>query len=203
MCTSLISCSAETILQDEQKIIENSQNDQEIIQNSQVQAEELADASTFLYEAFLENKISVANPYAEDINLTVMDDKKYESEFEDTQKKYAYVDVNGDENPELILKISSYPSELMYILGIYDNKLICFDVFETHTKNIAFGVYDYGSVWMIQDYDSFEMTLYTYTADRQPIETRHFTEENKADITAYEGEEPEWINWQYDKNIIT
>ncbi len=47
---------------------------------------------------------------------------------------------------------------------------------------------------MIQDYNSFERTLYTYTADGQPIETGHFTEENKADITAYEGEEAEWIN---------
>ncbi len=112
-----------------------------MIQNSQVQIEGLADTKALLYEAFLENKINVTNPYAEDMNLTVIDDKKYESECEDTQKKYAYVDVNGDENPELILKISSYPSELMYILGIYDNELICFDVFETHTKNIAFGVY--------------------------------------------------------------
>lgn len=48
--------------------------------------------------------------------------------------EYAYVDVNGDENPELIFKISSNTSELMYIWGICDNELVCFDVFETHTR---------------------------------------------------------------------
>ncbi len=157
---------------------------------------ELTDARDVQYEAFLKNEISVTNPYVEGMNLTVMDDKEYESEFEDAQKKYAYVDVNGDENPELIFKISSYPSELMYILGIYDNQLVCFDVFETHTKNIAFGVYDYGYVWEVQDYDGFGMTFYTYTADGQRIQARHFTKENEADIAAYEGEEPEWIDWQ-------
>lgn len=158
----------------------------------------LANLAAMMYEAFLKNEASVTNPYVEGMNLTVMDDKGYESEFEDAQKKYAYVDVNGDENPELIFKISSYPSELMYILGIYDNELVCFDVFETHTKNIAFGVYDYGFVWEVQNYDGFEMTYYTYTADGQPVEARRFTEENEADIAAYEGEEPEWIDWQYD-----
>ena len=190
VCISLISCSTDDIPQDEQKMT----------QSPQIQTEELADNRDLLYEAFLKNETSVTNPYVEGMNLTVMDDKEYESEFEDAQKKYAYVDVNGDENPELIFKISSYPSELMYILGIYDNKLVCFDVFETHTKNIAFGVYDYGFIWEVQDYDGFEMTFYTYTADGQPMEVKHFLEENEADIAAYEGEEPEWIDWQYDGN---
>lgn len=149
-----------------------------------------------LYEAFLKNEIGVPNPYVEGMDLTVMDDKNYESEFEDVWKKYAYVDVNDDGNPELILKIGSNPSELMYILGIYDDELVCFDVFETHTKNIAFGVYDYGFVWEMQDYDGFGMTFYTYTAEGKPVEARHFTEENEADIAAYEGEEPQWIDWQ-------
>lgn len=31
------------------------------------------------------------------MNLTVMDDKNYEFEFEDATKKYAYVDVNADD----------------------------------------------------------------------------------------------------------
>ena len=190
VCISLISCSTDDIPQDEQKMT----------QSPQIQTEELADNRDLLYEAFLKNETSVTNPYVEGMNLTVMDDKEYESEFEDAHKKYAYVDVNGDENPELIFKISSYPSELMYILGIYDNKLVCFDVFETHTKNIAFGVYDYGFIWEVQDYDGFEMTFYTYTADGQPMEVKHFLEENEADIAAYEGEEPEWIDWQYDEN---
>ena len=169
---------------------------QEPIQNQQGQTEELTNDRNPLYEAFLKNEISVANPYVEGMELTVMDDEKYESEFEDAQKKYAYVDVNGDENPELIFKISSYPSELMYLLGVCDNELVCFDVFETHTKNMSFGVYDYGLVWEVQDYDGFVMYVYSYTADGRRMEARSFTKENEADIAAYEGEDVEWIDWQ-------
>lgn len=168
-------------------------DEQETMQNRQGQTEESTDAGNSLYEAFLKNEISVANPYVEGMNLTVMDDKNYESEFEDAQKKYAYVDVNADDSPELIFKISSDTSDLMYILGICDNELICFDVFESHTRNISFGVYDYGLVWEIQNYDGFEMTLYSYTADGQQMRARHFTEGDEADIAAHEGEEPEWI----------
>lgn len=76
-------------------------------------------------------------------------------------------------------------------------KNICFDVFESHTRNISFGVYDYGLVWEIQNYDGFEMTFYSYTEDGQQVRARHFTEENEADMAAHEGEEPEWIDWQY------
>lgn len=149
-----------------------------------------------MYEAFLKNEIGVPNPYVEGMDLTVMDDKNYESEFEDVWKKYAYVDVNDDGSPELIFKICSNPSGLMYILGIYNDELMCFDVFETHTRNIAFGVYDYGFVWEIRDYDGFEMTFFSYTADGKPVEARRFTEANRADIAAHEGEDVEWIDWQ-------
>lgn len=176
--------------------IQEASNEQETMQSPQAQTEESADGGNTLYEAFLKNESSVANPYVEGMQLTVMDDKNYESEFEDAQKKYAYVDVNSDDNPELIFKISSDTSELMYILGICDNELICFDVFESHTRNISFGVYDYGLVWEIQNYDGFEMTLYSYTADGQQMRAKRFTEENEADIAACEGEEPEWIDWQ-------
>ncbi len=189
--------------QGDQGSVQTSQNDQEPGQSpqdnqqpSQDQTEEAEYAGDFLYEAFLKNEISVSSPYVEGMDLSVMDDTKYDSEFEEAQKKYAYVDVNGDDNPELIFKISSYPSELMYILGVCDNELICFDVFETHTNSIGFGVYDYGFVWQAQRYDGFEMVFYTYTADGQPMEARRFTEENDADIAAYEGKEPEWFDWQ-------
>lgn len=171
-------------------------DEQEAIQNQQSQTKESTDAGNSLFEAFLKNEVSVANPYVEGMNLTVMDDKNYESEFEDAQKKYAYVDVNADDNPELIFKISSDTSELMYILGICDNELICFDVFESHTRNISFSVYDYGLVWEIHNYDGFEETFYSYTADGQQVRARYFTEENEADLAAYEGEEPEWIAWE-------
>lgn len=160
------------------------------------QTESVSDAGNPLYEAFLKNEIGVANPYVEGMKLTVMDDEGYESEFENAWKEYAYVDVNVDEKPELIFKISSNLSELMYIVGICDNELVCFDVFETHTKNIAFGVYDYGMVWEVRNYDGFEKTFYSYTTDGQPVEARRFTQEDGADIAAYEGEDVEWIDWQ-------
>lgn len=171
-------------------------DDQEMIPDSQEQTKEVLDAGNPLYEAFLKNEIGVANPYVEGMELTVMDDEGYESEFENAWKEYAYVDVNGDEKPELIFKISSNLSELMYIVGICDNELVCFDVFETHTKSIAFGVYDYGMVWEVRNYDGFEKTFYSYTIDGQPVENRRFTQEDGADIAVYEGEDVEWIDWQ-------
>lgn len=179
--------------EDGQKPTQTPQDKPEMTQAPQVSTGGLSDTGNSQYEAFLKNEISVTNPYVEGMDLTVMDDKKYESEFEDAQKRYAYVDVNDDENPELIFKITSYPSELMYILGICNNELVCFDVFETHTKNIAFGVYDYGLVWEVQNLDDFGMTVYSYTADGQRMQARHFTQEDGADLAAYEGEEPEWM----------
>lgn len=175
-----------------QEAVEESQKDKVslVIEN----IDDTDEAQNAQYEAFLRNETSVANPYVEGMNLTVMDEKNYESEFEDAKKKYAYVDVNNDDNPELIFKMSSETSELMYILGICDDELVCFDVFESHTRSIDFGVYDYGLVWEMRDYDGFEMTFYSYTTDGQPMEARRFTEENEADLAAYEGEEPDWID---------
>ncbi len=175
-------------------------DEQEMLPDSQEQTEDVSEAGNPLFEAFLKNEIGVANPYVEGMELTVMDEKNYESEFEDAQKKYAYVDVNNDDNPELIFKISSNLSELMYILGVCDNELVCFDVFETHTKNIAFGVYDYGLVWEVRNYDGFEKTFYSYTTDGQPLEARRFTDEDGADIAAYEGEDVEWTAWQQEQS---
>lgn len=186
-------------IEDTEEVEDTEENDDiEEMQNTHTAG--LMDTTNQQYEAFLHNEISVANPYVEGMNLTVMDDERYETEFEDAKKRYAYVDVNDDGAPELIFKITSASSELMYILGMCDNELTCFDVFESHTRSIDFGVYDYGFVWEIQDYDGFEMTFYTYTADGEPVEARRFTEENEADIAAYEGEEPEWTEWQYDGN---
>lgn len=184
-------------IDDEDEVQKKDNTNSTEIPKEKGQTDESTNAGNPLYEAFLKNETSAANPYVEGMELTVMDDEKYESEFENARKKYAYVDVNADDNPELIFKISSDTSELMYILGICDNELICFDVFESHTRNISFGVYDYGLVWEIQNYDGFEMTFYSYTEDGQQVRARHFTEENEADMAAHEGEEPEWIDWQY------
>ena len=153
-----------------------------------------------LYEAFLQNEIHVENPYVEGTYLTVMDDEDYESEFENPEKKYALVDVNNDEEPELIFVISSSPSKLMYILGICNNELTCFDVFETHTKSISFGVYDYGFVWKCENYDKYTMTYYGYNAEGQPSQARVLTEGDEATIAAHEGEEPDWESVNHSSN---
>ena len=77
----------------------------------EIQAEEEADRNS-LYEAFLKNEISVANPYVEGDVLSVMSDEDYDGEFDGAEKKYAFVDVNMDDKEELVFKISAYPSEL-------------------------------------------------------------------------------------------
>lgn len=35
------------------------------------------------------------------------------------------------------------------------------------------------------------------------MQARHFTQEDGADLAAYEGEEPEWMDWQYDGISLT
>ncbi len=148
------------------------------------------------YELFLKNEsFIVRSPYDENVILTVMDDRKYESEFKNAKKSYALVDVDKDGWTELIFRISAYPSELMYIIGVYSEELVCFDVMETHTKNISFGVYDSGYVWWSQNYDGYEKIFYTYTTDGKREEVIRFTEEDEAEMAAYEGEEPEWFDW--------
>ena len=148
-----------------------------------------------LYEAFLKNEISVANPYVEGDSLSVMSDEYYESEFDGAEKKYAYVDVNMDGEKELIFDISAYPSELMIIVGVCNEELVCFDVMETHTSSMSFGVYDYGMVWWGQSYDGFERKFYTYTEEGKPELVRTFTKEDDADMAAHEGGELEWHDW--------
>lgn len=148
-----------------------------------------------LYEVFLKNEISVANPYVEGDSLSVMSDEDYESEFDGAEKKYAYVDVNMDGEEELIFDISAYPSELMIIVGVCNEELVCFDVMETHTSSMSFGVYDYGMVWWGQSYDGFERKFYTYTEEGKPELVRTFTKEDDADMAAHEGGELEWHDW--------
>ncbi|MBO5228903.1 MAG: M56 family metallopeptidase, partial [Lachnospiraceae bacterium] len=128
------------------------------------------------YEAFLRNEISVQSPYDPNDRLSVMDDKKYETEFVNAKKSYALVDVNGDERPELIFKmVGDYPSVLMYIFGSTHNELVCYDVFETHTNKMAFGVYDYGLVWWHQNYDGDVWEYYSYTAEGKKELVNRFT----------------------------
>ena len=135
-----------------------------------------------LYAAFLRNEISVANPYAQEEEyispyLSFFDDRQYAPEhvFETSWKYFALVDVNQDGNPELAFKICNSPSELLYLLGVCDNELICFDVFETHTTHIGFDVYDNGnSYWGQNSYETNETIYYTYTSEGKARELIHF-----------------------------
>lgn len=145
-----------------------------------------------IYEAFLNNEISVANPYVDGDTLSVMTDEDYDGEFDGAEKRYALVDMNSDEQEELIFKITAYPSELMMILGVSEGELICFDVMETHTSSIVFSVYDFGLAWKDESYDHFVRSIYHYGVHGEPSLIRTFTEGDEASMETFAGDEPEW-----------
>lgn len=130
-----------------------------------------------LYEAFLNNEISVANPYVEGGVLSVMDDEDFE--FTNAKKEYTLLDVNSDGAEELIFRMKEDYSNIMYILGVSGEELVAFDVYITHSKSMAHGVYDNGIVWWGQNYDGEEEVFYTYTSDGTPRELIHFVKENE------------------------
>lgn len=139
-----------------------------------------------LYAAFLRGEISVANPYvaegASNTELSFSDDRDYEDEHFTFHKSFALVDVSGDGNPELVFQMTDSPSKLMYILGVYNGELICFDVFETHTSRMGFGVYDNGVVY---DYNEEQELYCTYTDDGKARELIHFVAEEDGRISYY------------------
>lgn len=180
-----------------------------------------------LYAAFLRNEISVHNPFVTGDELSFFDDRKYSQEentFENAAKCFSLVDVNNDSVSELVFKIYDYPDVLMYILGVQRDKLICYDVHETHTSHMAFGIYDNGVVTWGQNYDGDEEIYYSFDSEGKPCELIHFVREETAFdsdlyydyyyldgdettkcilqsnreyenlISTYEGEEPEWFS---------
>lgn len=180
-----------------------------------------------LYAAFLRNEISVKNPFVpEDSDyseLSFFDDRDYEDEHLVFRKSFSLVDVNGDGNAELVFRMIDSPSELMYILGVCDNELICFDILLTHTTHMAFGVYDNGIVYWGQNYDGDETIYYTFNDKGKEHELIHFVREENSDsdlyyhyyylegneesqinlqsneeyenlVSSYDGEEPEWFD---------
>ena len=179
-----------------------------------------------LYAAFLQNEISVENPYVQegygyDTELTYFDDRlEYDDHF---WKSFSLVDVNKDGDQELVFKMYNSPSEVVYILGVQDQKLICYDILETHTTHLAFFVYDNGIVEWGQNYDGEEVRYYTFAEDGKEHELIHFIREADSDsdlnydyyylegnkeaqyslqsdeeyeslVSSYEGEEPEWFD---------
>ena len=141
-----------------------------------------------LYAAFLRNEISVKNPFVPedsgyDTELSFDDDREV---YEDTfWKSFSLVDVNDDGNPELIFKMYNSPSEVVYILGVQNEKLICYDVLITHTTHISFSVYDNGIVRWGQNYDGEEGRYYTFTEDGKEHELIHFIREADSDSDLY------------------
>ncbi|MDE5590316.1 MAG: DUF4303 domain-containing protein, partial [Acetatifactor sp.] len=162
-----------------------------------------------LYAAFLRNEISVKNPFVPEdddrynTELSFFDDRDYEDEQIVFWKSFSLVDVNSDGNAELVFKMINSPSELMYILGVCGNELICFDCFETHTSHIGFGVYANGVVY---DYDDEQELYCTYTDDGNIHELIHFVLEENGRISYYlEGNQNNKIslqNWDEYKDFI-
>lgn len=144
-----------------------------------------------LYAAFLKNEICVKNPFAvegaADFNteLTFWDDKEYDSGFEIAQKYFSLVDVNNDDKPELIFKMVDSPSELLYLLGVQNEKLVCYDLHETHTTHMGFHIYDNGVVCRGQNYDGSEEEYYTFGSDGSCQSFYHFIKEEGSETELY------------------
>lgn len=185
-----------------------------------------------LYAAFLRDELSVKNPFVPEgdeynTELSFFDDREYSQNF---KKSFSLVDVNNDGEPELVFKMIDSPSELVYILGIQDDELICYDIHETHTSRMAFTVYDNGIVRWEQGYDGAEAIYYTYTDGGKSHELIHFVREESSDsdlrydyyylegneknrfnlrsdeeyedlVSSYKGEEPEWFACKFFADI--
>ncbi len=143
-----------------------------------------------LYAAFLLNELSVENPfvpegYGYSTELTYFDDRvDYDAHF---WKSFSLVDVNNDDAPELVFKMYDSPSEVVYILGVQDEKLICYDILETHTTHAGFFIYDNGIVKWGQNYDGEGERYYTFTEDGKERELIHFIREADSDSDLYYG----------------
>lgn len=140
-----------------------------------------------LYAAFLRNEICVENPFVAEDNLTFFDEKDYEPEstFLEPPKSFSLVDVNDDGVAELIFDMKDGVDELMYILGVQNDGLVCYDIFETHTFRMSFTIYDNGCSWWGQNYDGGESVYYTYTDDGKACELIHFVKEESSETDLY------------------
>lgn len=176
-----------------------------------------------LYAAFLRDEISVVeNPYAGyNAELSFFDDREiYEGSF---RKSFSLVDVNHDNAPELVFRMTDSPSDVVYILGVQDDQLICYGIEETHTMHMGFSIYDNGIVTWGQNYNGEEERYYTFTEDGKEHELIHFVRDAGSDsdlyydyyylegnkeswfslqdneayeslVSSYQGEEPEWFD---------
>lgn len=138
-----------------------------------------------LYVDFLQGKISATHSYfyegekrEVECNFHLQGEYDDEGWLEEARKSFALVDVNGDGEPELIFRIQSAPDELMYVLGVNsEQELLCYDVFETHTSRMGFGVQKNGIVYWDQYHTGAEVKLYTYGLEGEPREVLHLVKE--------------------------
>ena len=161
-----------------------------VIDNEDLSISSETDAKTYLsdldihplYASFLRNEISVANPHvaegASNTELSILDDREYDSTFDNPEKGFYLLDLTGDGCPELLFEIRNRwgSDRLLYILGIRDDELICYDLFETHTSHIGFAVYDNGVVesgYRFQDGEA-DSVYYRYNTDGSTYELIHF-----------------------------
>lgn len=141
------------------------------------------------------------NPYNPEVPISFFQEEYYEQETDTFNKKtltkyFTLVDVNSDNCEELIFSIKDGLDEIMVILGIVDQKLIVFDVFETHTSHISFTIFDHGIVMAGQNYDGEEYKYYSYDRYGKP------KEEFDSISTQYQGALPVWHNLNEYSDIV-
>lgn len=139
-----------------------------------------------LYEGFLRGERRVSNvlPGIEADSLGIYDDRDFYGEIY-ADREFALVDVNHDGDLELIFRMGSSPSDILYLLGVGEDELVCFDIFETHTTHIAFDLYDNGIATWGQNYDGEEEVYYAYGEDGGARELIHFMKEDDSDSGKY------------------
>lgn len=109
--------------------------------------------------------------YAEENNKT---------EFTSPHKQFALCDITGDGREELIFKIQDDPEELLFMIGIRDQELICYDMWETHTPRIGFKLYDNGVLCFGQTHTKAEEIFYKYDENGAASELLHFGRDEEA-----------------------
>lgn len=106
-----------------------------------------------LYFSFLHGEIQLpnsANEGKEGYNqiISVLANEEYEdNQFEGAKKFFALCDMNKNGTDELIFRMEANKYLLIYILGIQDNELTCYDTFENHTSGISeYEIYENGYI---------------------------------------------------------
>lgn len=180
-----------------------------------------------LYLSFLHGQIQLPNTSylsqsTEGYNqsISVLADEEYENnEFEGAVKQFALCDLNKNGTDELIFKMEAGKYQLIYILGIQNGELTCYDAFEIHTSGLSeYEVFENGYVLRLftveeifVEYDSDGTGLqklhfegyqegdptYEYYYESPDGLTKHYLESNEeyeAKLAEYTGNELKWYN---------